>query len=788
MNAKNKLNLNFRIVGTIILFLFFQPLVAQIKIQGEIIDKNTREPVPFANILLYQQGADSISTFTSSDLNGTFNLEVLNSGLYKLSIDFIGMERLNFDSLSVFQDINLKKIYLSQAVTLDEVVITGKKANVKLGLDKKTFNVSDNPINEGGNATDVLSNLPSVDVDQEGNISMRGSGELRILIDGKPTGLSGEDIGIVLAQIPANTIKDIEIITVPTAKYDAESAGGIINIILKENKREGTSGNVNVSYGSWDKVNLSGLLGLKKKTFSIDLSYGLRTGTFTNNRETLAENSNIDSLNLFSTTAAGKKNNQAHLGKVKLNFKTSENTEIGINSLVSHGKTVNTRSTDYFWNNKNMDNQTSLREALNEQSKLGLLNSLYFSWRLKEDAKLSLSSTHAHGATSTIGSFTELGINQQEQNTLFSDDFTQNIDFVLPRKKIKWEIGSQFTHRQIKNNFLYETINSFSPKQENNFKYFDHITAAYLMPSVQVNTWKVSAGYRIEHTYSNSKNSSTDLDIERSYFMHFPSLNLSKKLGKNNELGLNYSRRITRPNAKQLNPGISLADPYSLSAGNPDITPATNDVSEVVWLTKSTNFTLQNTLFYQIRKNRVRRIRFVDDQGISTVKWMNYKGEDYFGYELFTSIELLKDWTTNFSINIYQRNTDGSNISEEYKANYFGWDSKLNTTLSLPGKILIGLKGEYNSPKEIVIGTIDARYHVDLSIQKKLFKNKGKLALRWSDIFNSKQFQIATLVDNWVQSGIYKRETRILFISFNYSFGQTKKANKNKIKNIRQTN
>ncbi|MFT6716330.1 MAG: iron complex outermembrane receptor protein, partial [Saprospiraceae bacterium] len=730
-------------------FCLQQMSVAQHNVKGNLSTQETSEAIPFANVLLHVQGSDSITKFTGSDFQGNFELTDLPSGYYQLSIDFIGLERVTMDSVAVFKNINLGQLHLKRSVTLGEVVINAKKPDVQLKLDRKTFNVSDNPINEGGSATDVLSNLPSVEVDQDGNISMRGSNELRILIDGKPTGLRGEDIAIVLAQIPANTIKNIEIITVPTAKYDAESAGGIINIVLKENRRNGTSGNLNFNYGTIDRLNFSTLLGVKKEKFSFNISYGLRTGTYNYDRYSYTKNASIDTLKNFTITGDGGKKDIAHLGKVKLNFNLGPKSEIGTNSVLSVGNSNNRRITEYLWKYHNIDQELSVRDALTERNNANVVNSIYYNRKLKNDGKLSLSSSYAHAVKNSLGEFTESGLAQNETNNLISDDFTQNLDITIPYKKLKWEFGSQYTHRVIKNDFLYQTNDALSTTLENNFDYFDDITAAYIMPSVTLKSWSITAGYRVEHTHSSSKNSSTNLNVQRNYFMHFPSFNLSKKIDDKNEFGANYSRRITRPSARQLNPSSSLADPYSLHVGNPDITPATNDVSEITWLRKSKKITIQNTLFYQIRKNRVRRIRFVDDQGVSTVKWVNYNGEHYYGFEIFTSFKLHKSFTTNFSANIYERNTDGSNISESYTAKYYGWDTKINLSLKLPNKFLIAIKAEYNSPKEIVIGTIDARYHMDLSIQKKLLKNKGKISLRLADVFNTKRFRIATLVDHW---------------------------------------
>lgn len=762
------------------LFVFLTLIVVgnislgQYSVEGVVQNKSDRQPLPFANVILALPETDSIVLVTGSDLNGEFALKNIKRGVYRLTIDFMGMKPMVMDSLSIFKNVDLGTITLTSGVQLEEVVITSKKRNVDLSIDKKTFSIAENPAALGGNATDVLNNLPSVDVDQNGNVSLRGSSELRILIDGKPTGLQGEDIGIVLAQIPANTIDNIEIITVPTAKYDAESSGGIINIKLKENKIKGSSGNLNFNYGNFDKLNLSALLGLKKKKFNLNVSYGLRSGTFHFDRYSFSENSTIDSLTSFIIEGTGEKKNYSHLGKLNLNFQPNKKTEFGLNSTLSSGLIQNDRTTFYTWEYLVQEATKNKRLAASEKSKLNLVNGIYFKNKLKKEGSLSISSTHAHVSSNNEGKYDETDLLQNEVNLLNSHEFIQNLDLKLPYKKSVWEFGGQHTHRIITNDFSYTSNSSAIDDIQNDFNYFDDITAGYIMESLKLNSWKISAGYRIEYTYSSSKNTSTDLNIQRDYFMHFPSFNLSKKVNKSNDLGFNYSRRITRPNAIQLNPSPSLADPFSLHAGNPDLTPATNDVSELTWLTKSKKITLQSTVFYQLRKNRVRRIRFVDDQGVSTVKWVNYDREDYYGLEVFTRLPLGKNFTINLSANVYERITDGSNINQGYTARYFGWDGKINLSLKLPKGFLLLSNGEYKSPKEIVIGTIEARYFIDCAIQKKILHNKGKLGLRLADVFNSKRFEIATLVNNWDQSGIYNRESRILFLSFSYNFGKKK--------------
>lgn len=773
-----------------LLLLTFTQLFSQHSISGKTVD-NEGAALPFATVIVQSIDDKQIVSSGSTGVDGTFELSEIPAGLYNITFDFIGFNKITVDSVNVSGTVNLEPVTLGATEQkIEEVVIKADKAKPTLGIKSKKFKVDENANAAGGTAVDVLNNLPSVDVDQDGNVSLRGSSELRILIDGKPTGLRGEDIGAVLAQISADDIENIEIITVPGAKYDAESAGGIINIELKRSKKEGKSASLNFNYGHFDKLNAGGRMSYKKNRLSINLNYGFRHGTFTFDRLSSTKNSELDSLIEFIIVGNGDNNTPSHLGKISLDYQLSDKSKIGINSNISSGNRITNRDSYYDWDNQDVNGITHPdvsieRNSFSTMKKTNLVNGLYFSHKFKNKASIKLSSTHSFQGHDGEGSFEQEGLVQSDINILNGHEFTENLDISIPYEKGKTEFGSQFTYRTLDNKYSFTSEDPLLTSFSNDFVYQDEVTALYFSQSFAIGKSEFDLGLRSEYTHSNSSNSSTNLDRIRGYWMHFPSANIRLPLNDVNDLGFNYSRRITRPNARQLNPSPSLADPFSLHIGNPDVIPASNDIMELLWLNKNKKFTVQTTAFYQLRLDRVRRIRFVDENAVSTVQWVNYDREDYYGLEIFTRIKWASWFTTNFSANAYERLTDGSNISDTYVTRYFGWDGKFGCSLKLPRDWKVLYNAEYKSRKQIVIGTIQPRYFMDLAVQKKIMENKGKITVRLSDVFNTRQFEIETLVENFEQSGVYKRETRILFLGFSYNFRGIKEK-KEKIKNIRE--
>ena len=762
-----KLDKNLRFLLLILLSLALNLSYGQHSVKGKVFTDDTQEPVPFANVLLYELPQDTLIQYGGTDLEGNFVLSSVPKGWYRLQIDFIGMQPFQIDSLAVFKNINLGRLTLQTGIELEEVVIQLDKPETELKIDRKTFNVAQSQVSAGGTATDVLNTLPSVDVDEDGTVSLRGNSNLRILIDGKPTGLSGSDIGLVLKQIPANTIEDIEIITVPSAKYDAESAGGIINIILKKNARGGKNGALDLTWGTLDKVNSSVSLGHRTLKWDISGTYGFNGGKYWLDRRSNSTNATIDTLNSFLIETTGWQKQPAHLGKINLAYRPDTLNEIALNSSFSYGQERRMQEINYEWD-YTYGSTSELRKSDLAGARTNWSSGLFYKRDLKNKSFLKFMSSHVYFDDAGQGDFFQEGEFQDENDRTWGNEFTQNVDLSLNLKPLKLELGGQQTHREIENDFVFN-LHSSNTSISNLFNYKEDVTALYVVAGKKNKSWDFSAGYRVEYTHAESENRSTNLDITRFYFNHFPSLSVLKKINKTNQLGFNYSKRITRPNAVQLNPSPSLADPYSLYSGNANLIPATNDVSELTWINKSDQMTFSTTAFYQLRLDRVRRVRFVTDEGISTVQWVNYKREDYYGLEFFINYKIGKMISTNFTINIYERLTDGSNIDPNFVAEYFGWDAKLNTSIKLPKSFSLQLIGEYKSRKEIVVGTILPRYFVDASIQKLMLKERAKLSVRLTDVFDTRQFLIKSSVNNWDADGRYKRESRILFISFNYN-------------------
>ncbi len=772
-----------------------RPAIASI--QGKVIDSNTKQAIEFATISLLSKKDSSIETGGITNRKGLFNITEIRVGKYLVMVNFIGYEAKTFEDihLSPRETISMDfgTIELVPSINeLKDAEVVVEKPFVEFEIDKKVYNVDENITAEGGDITEVMENLPSIEIDIEGNLSLRGSENVTLLIDGKPSGLSGEDRAAFLEQIPASSVEKIEVITNPSAKYDPDGMAGIINVVLKKNKLAGFHGNVKLSIGTGDKYNGSISLNYRNQFFSVYSGFSYRYDR--RYSEGLIERTNIiDDV----TSSLNQENEGFRLGKsprVNLGTDIYLNTKNTLSISGSYNQRNNIKESE-VWNQylapvDSTDNY--LRQSDGESS--STVSNLSASYRKEfknRDHYLTIEGSHFNFNNTNKNTFEEhyLDANmnslsldpklEYQETTGLTQSNTVQADFALPMKKgSKLEVGWKSILRESDSDLYYKALNDSSGNFENDITRSNHfvseeqIHAAYSTFGMQREKLGIQLGLRYENALTNSELITSNETFKNTYQSFFPSAHLSYSITEKSDLQLSYSRRIHRPRSRQLNPFPNYSDPQNLRKGNPFLLPEYINSLELSMIKQSKKGSISASVYYKGISDVIRRFKTVDTNGVATMTYENIDDAQSYGLELFTMIKLTKFWNINASGNVYQTVSDAGNLESDFNSNTFAWNMKMTNTFKFDQGWNIQISAKYRSPKTILQGDIKAMYYADLAIKKSILKDKGSLNLRVSDIFNTRRFKYHSEGFNFEQNDYHKRESQIVYLSFSYRFGK----------------
>lgn len=772
---------------TILSIFSFGAIAQHGTISGHLTDQEDSQAIPYANVILLTLKQD-IAQGTIADEKGNFILTNVPFGKYYISFQSLTHQELASDTFEI-SSTNPTKIFkavqLEKSITETDVVqLTFDKAAVKIEPAKKTFDVKATGADAGGTASEMLTNLPSVDVDEEGTISLRGNTNLRILVDGKPAGINEEDIALVLAQLPANTVESVEIITVPSAKYDPEGVGGIINIILKKERKKGINGSANVNYGMNDKVNATLSTNYQTKKFGVTASYSLRDGNYWSKSSHNAFTTTNDSTTWFDTQNDFTRRKPAHVGKLGLNYNVNKKTSFNIEGSINHMNKYSSGLTEYDWNYNNQSTENAKRYVDKSGSRTNGYGQLGISTKIKK-TKITAFSRYLIGDSPNEGLFTENYSIQKEIRGRDNSQFVNQIDIEIPiqkiendslKKTIKIETGIKTNHRNFTESFDFynfsPSLSSFLKDEEisNQLTYGDEVFAGYAIYNYSKNSIQTSFGLRAEYTNISSTVSETTFNKEM--FNLFPSFSIVDNINDFTTLSLSYSKRIKRPSGRQLNPIPSYANQFSAHVGNAELIPERSHLAELSFLKIFPKLTFNSTLYYQYRDDRMGRLSYTDSVGYTVIQWINFNFHQTSGLELFFNWKFKKWMHINSSGTFYRTWVDGENFQDGYIANYNGYDLKANFKFMPKKNTSITLTGNYNSKRIAVVGVVLPRYGADISFKHKFYKNKAFVTLRYTDLFKTRGFWIDVDVDNWFRGVSHTYESQILWFGLGYSFGK----------------
>lgn len=789
----------FKEIRLLVLVIFvissFTSYSQQYFIKGQIVDDN-QESVPFALVSAFQEG-DSLATKSiNSDMEGSFSLPVPN-GQYIVYVRFFSFKTKTIPNVQVSnRDVDLGVITLiPETQQLDEVVIVTEKNQMKLDLDKRVYNVSENLSNAGTNATDILENLPSVSVDVDGNVSLRGSENVQVLIDGKPSGMVGSDLA-GLSQIQGSMIEKIEIITNPSSRYDAQGGAGIINIVLKKERENGLNGSFEATVGYPDKHQTS--LNLNYRTKKINLFTGIGVnyrntpGIGTTNQTFYEE----DSVFYYQKDNLRQRGGLGYNLQLGSDFFVNKYNTVTLTGLYRQSKGDNSAINTYTdYDENNVFFGRSVREDDEVERKKLVEGSIRHEKTFKKkDQKwtnfMKIVESDDRENSVITQNFTNIPdslLNQFSGNTEDEFNFFAQSDYVQPvGENGRMEAGVKSSFRVIENSFSVEQQTSTGelvvlPAYNNDFRYNENIHAAYVQYGNKINKFSYQLGVRSEYSDITTTLLKTNEVNHREYVNFFPSVFLSTELDSNSTLQWSYSRRISRPRFRHLLPFYSFNDNRNLFTGNPNLNPEFTNSFEVGYLRYLKKGSFLPSIYYRHSTGVIQRITLSDSLGITQTLPVNLASEHAFGLELTGNYDVYKWWKTSGSVNIFNTTINGSYGDYQLNRTAFGWRAQLTSKITLDKKTTFQAMGHYMSPQNSTQGSRKSMSSLDLALSRDVLKKKGTLVFSVRDVFNSRRWRNIVDTESYYLESDYLRNKRQYTLTFTYHLNPPKRKGKEKI-------
>jgi outer membrane receptor protein involved in Fe transport len=774
-----------------ILFFIFCSLTAytqDFSISGKVTDEQ-QHPIPFASVAIHSVADSSLVAGNISDDQGAFNISV-KPGNYFLKITFLSYTEKTITGIVVANaDVTVGTIFLKPSANmLKEVVIQGEKAQMELQLDKRIFNVSEDLGNVGVNAADILGNLPSVNVDVDGTVSLRGSENVRILINGRPSGLTSRDPD-ALRKLQGNMVERVEVITNPSSRYDAAGEVGIINIILKKDQDKGINGTFTANAGHPYLLGGSYSINFRRNKVNIFSSYGI------DDRRTPGVGSSFQRYSSSDTSFVYEQYNDRSRGGLAHNimagvdyFLTDKSSLTGsflLNPSFGVNKSTN-EYTDYDENGTLIRNV--IRTEREEEDEETIEGTLSYKKDYEEKGRtFTADFKWIKGVDDESTDYTEgqpggALILQRAVNNANEVNWLVQSDYIHPfSTNGKIEAGIKTATRIIKNDYSLEQLDSESdawvalPAFTNNMIYTERIHAAYFMASNTFNKVSVQGGLRGEYSDITTELTLTNEENPRSYFNLFPSANLSYKLKENNTLQFSYSYRISRPDFRNLLPFSDFRDSRVFFVGNPNLKPEYTHAYEAGYLIDWDNGSILSSVYYRHRTDVIERIvTSVDSSGRTRVVPINLAEENAYGVEFNFSLTLQKWWRINSSANFYRAITDGSYEDERLHSDTYTWSSRTTSRMTFFKNLDFQASFNYRGPRITTQGKNLAIYSLDLALSRDILKGKGTLSASVRDLFNSRIRKNIVDSEGYYSSTRFQWQSRQFLVTFTYRLNQMK--------------
>ena len=776
------------------------------QIKGKIIDSESDEPLEYATVVIKNSTTNELSGGIT-DINGIFNIKV-KEGIYDISFEFISFKTITMNDININKTTDFGVIRLSEnSNKLDEIVIIAEKSTVDIRLDKRIYNVGKDMTIKGGSASDVLDNVPSVNVDVEGNVSLRGNENVRILIDGKPSALVGLNGTDALRQLPANAIEKVEVITSPSARYDAEGTAGILNIILRKGIANGFNGSVNSTIGSPKQFELATNLNVRTKKVNIfsNLSYQNRN----------SPGNSFTQLSIIDNQITSSQRNEE---RVYERIRDGYNINVGLEYFLTEQSSI---TGSFFYRDADNKNLSTNNITLFD------ISGFLYDVRTQDEDEIDTTSQFSlnymndfDGNGHKLSIDLQLSDSQEIENALINDSVSQEnnrttenskttllqSDYTLPiGKNAQFEAGYRGEFQKLNSDFDVTRTPALVFNPSNNLDFEQNVNAFYTQFGNKLNKFSYLLGLRAEITDVKVRLNNTNENFDYSYAELFPTINLGYERNENQSFTIGYSRRLRRPRFWYLNPFESRTSQNVINKGNAGLIPTFTNSFDVGYLQKFGKFTLNSSVYYQHSVNaiqRVRRdeIRFIDgvNQVVNISEPINLASEDRHGFELTANYNPSKKIRLSGSFNLFKEKSKGS-----YEYNKFtidqvtgeitstpetinlantnsSWFSRFNVSFVLPFDIQMQNRLSYRGPRNSAQRFSKGIFSANIALSRDVFDEKGTLVFNVSDVFNSRKSRSINYSPNIenptsISNQEWQWRVRQISLNFTYRFNQKKR-------------
>ena len=794
--------MSFLIMGTI-------SWAQQYEISGKVIDRSQDFPLEYATITVNESGTEETVEGGVTDVDGKFSLEV-PAGSYDIKVEYISFKPRTYKNVQINSDKDLGTIGLKfKASDLDEVVVEAKTTELDVRLDKKIYNIGKDLTTSGATVSDALANVPSIAVDVDGAISLRGNDNVRILINGKPSAIAGYGSTDVFRQLPADAIEKVEVITSPSARYDAAGTAGIINIVLKREKTLGLNGSIRANIGDPlnNGISINANARTDKFNFFTTLGYSRRKPP-----------GNATFENFFTSDSASfdriKEKRDYNRDRENFNFNggatyfINDSTEVTLSYFGRVGddtdRTFN--STNRFIDG-NLDSETlRIEDEIEEEESHQV--SFNFEKRYDDEGHKLTADAQYSIDDETATTLIEENELQPDEELIAQDDIVEvnderdillQADYVRPMGEAQFEAGIRGSYENEVTDFRLKTLNengelALDEDISNIFDYDENVTAAYLQYGDKFGKFSFLAGLRFEHTQLKGKTTpigdnsnlqeilgdDIDLNFDNNFANFFPTLNLTYELREDENMTLGYNRRINRPRGWFVNPFPSRSSRTSIFQGNPSLQPAFADAVDLGYLRKWEKYTFTGSVYYQRETESFERIQ--EDTGQTTVDGIpiiqsipiNLSTNERYGAEVGLISNPTEWLRVNGSVNYFKFISEGSFNGTDFGAENESFFARLSTKVDLPYKVQWQTNGFFRGPRQNAQTETESILSLNLAFSKDLFDDRATVSLNVRDLFNSRVRDRVSVTEEFRSVSQFQWRERQITMNFVYRFNQQK--------------
>jgi outer membrane receptor protein involved in Fe transport len=781
------------------------------RITAKVVDASNNQTVPFASAIVIDRKTKAVVKGAQTDVDGNLVMTGLPKGVFTFKVSYLGYQTMVRDSISIsdtnkeikFGTINMKP---SKGTALNEVTITAPKSTIQMGIDKKIFSVDQSLVSEGGSASDLLQNVPSVQTDIEGNVSLRGSSGVRVLIDGKPSLIAGGNVAQILQSIPASSIESVELITNPSAKYDAEGQSGIINIVLKKNKKLGLNGSVALTAGNQENYNANTNISFQNSKINLygnySYRYGNRLGGGYNNITYLDGSALRAPIGYADQITDSKSLDKGHNLKAGIDYYVTDK------SVLSFSGGFNVRDNDRselltinrLYADRNplqLSNRNNTNVGTGGSYDLNLDYSLKFT-KPREELTFNFSFSEGDNDNNQIYNTDIYNVNglpvtsflniQDNDNFGYNKNYNIQTDYTLPLGEFgKIEAGYRSQIRFSENSQIAKNSDVLTGDYITNlglsnlFNSKDQVHAIYFNYQNQIKNFGYQIGLRGEDAALNTRlgTYSPDGQIAYSpgkvaYTRIYPSVFLTEKLKGDQQVQLSYSRRVNRPRGWDTNPFLDVSDPLNYRQGNPNLQPEDVHAFELSYSKFWKSVTFTSSAYLRQTNDEIQRVRTDPNaEGITITTPQNITKSINSGLELIGRVDVVKAWNLTGNVNLYQRKVEGVPAFGILENSGFSWNANVTNNFVLPYSITLQIRAEYRAAEVMAQGRRNENFGMDAGAKYDFKNKKSSLSLNIRDVFNSRRWTMTTNTNTTELDFSRRMQGTMANLTYSYRFGKT---------------